>query len=329
MLSVLLQTTEEQQLLQLADTQLFKLLKVALPESMSYMGHANFGQGFSVLASSILESTAGKAQSSTPKKLGFAAVALERKLSRQPGNVINDETRVGEHNKKVTTTYKPKPPRQKEDDEQPSSEEEMEVRVRKLMAEVKQLKENFKKSPTKSHKSANRDDVEYDGQEFAQGKHAVLISLLKEIQGKFSDNKRGTSNECFAFIKTGACRRGDGCKFEHPEGNDIPPPYPTSSPKRHRSDSPRSTQGERNCETAKRTGVCGDSHCPDYHGQFDGRALDMCRYIQDGRPCYRQWLKMGCAFNHIAETRQDRRHERRGSSRADRFRGQILIEESR
>ena len=320
MISVLLQSAEEVQVLQLADTQFFKLLKVALPETMRYMGHASFEQGFSVLASSILESTAGITQNSTPKKVGFAAVASAGKLSRQPRNVINDETRVDAHNKKVTTTHRPKPPRQQEDDEQPSSEEEMEVTVRKLMAEVKQLKE--KKSPTKSHKSASRDDdVDDDGQEFAQGKRAVLISLLKEIQGKFSDNKKGPTNECFAFIKTGACRRGDDCRFEHPEGDDIPPPYPASSPKRHRSDSPRSTQGERDCETAKRTGVCRDSHCPDYHGQFDDRAVEMCRYIQDGRPCYRQWLEMGCAFNHIAETRQDRRHERGGSSRADRFRG--------
>ncbi len=68
--TVLLQTAEDQQLLQLADTQLFKLLKVALPESMLYMGHASYGQGFSVLASGILESTAEKAQSSTPKKVG-------------------------------------------------------------------------------------------------------------------------------------------------------------------------------------------------------------------------------------------------------------------
>jgi hypothetical protein len=68
------------------------------------MGHASFGQGFSVLAAGILEATAGTPQINTPKKVGFAAPALGGKLSRQPGNVINDETRVEEHNKKVTTT---------------------------------------------------------------------------------------------------------------------------------------------------------------------------------------------------------------------------------
>jgi hypothetical protein len=262
MLSVLLQTTEEMQVLQLADTQFFKLLKTALPESMQYMGHASFCQGFADLASSILEITAGAPQTNAPKL-------------------------ITERHRGV----------------------------------------NFK-SPTKSQNPANRDDdVEDDGHEFAHGKRAVLISLLEEIQDTLSqtDNRRGTSNskECFSFIKTGACRRGDGCKFEHPEGEDIPPPYPTSSSKRHRSDSPRSTQGERDCEAAKRTGVCEDRHCPDYHGQFDDRAVEICRRIQDGRPCYHQWFKKGCSFNHITETRQvlDRRHDGRGSGRADRFRG--------
>ena len=128
-ISTLLQAPEDTPVLQLADTQFFKLLKTALPQAMLFMGYANFGQGFSVLAAGSLEATARTPQTNTPKKVGFAAPALGGKLSRQPGNVINDETRVEEHNKKVTTTYRPKPSRQQDEEEQPSSEDEMEAKV--------------------------------------------------------------------------------------------------------------------------------------------------------------------------------------------------------
>jgi hypothetical protein len=375
-ISTLLQAGEEAQVLQLADTQFFKLLKVALPQSMLFMGHASFGQGFSALAAGILEATAGTPQVSTPKKVGFAAPALGGRLSRQPGNVINDETRVEEHNKKVTTTYRPKP-RQQEEDEQPSSEDEMEAKVRKLMAEVQQLRE--KKSPTKNQKSADRDgsDAASDGQQqdFERGAQTdVLISLLKDIQGKISDKKvpaKGTSMECYAFSKTGACKFGDKCKYEHSGGTSAPPPYPSSPPKRQRQDSPApktrdcfgflegycrkgdqctyahnknssssnnnsnnnrpqrpmSTPVLRECAVAKRTGVCGDRQCQDFHGKFDERHKSMCRNIQEGRTCHHQWTPAGCNYNHIPESKQTRRpehrHEKngRGSGRADRYRG--------
>ena len=243
-ISTLLQAPEDTPVLQLADTQFFKLLKTALPQAMLFMGHTSFGHGFSVLAAGILEATAGTAQTNTPKKVGFAAPALGGRLSRQPGNVINDETRVEEHNKKVTTTYRPKPSKQQDEEEQPSSEDEMEAKVRKLMAEVQQLRE--KKSPTKIQKSADRDDSDAasDGQQqdFDRGTQtSVLISLLKDMQGKISDKKsptKGTSMECYAFTRTGTCKFADKCKFEHSGGTSGPPPYPSSPPKRPRQDSP-------------------------------------------------------------------------------------------
>ena len=251
-ISTLLQAPEDTPVLQLADTQFFKLLKTALPQAMLFMGHANFGQGFSVLAAGILEATAGTPQTNTPKKVGFAAPALGGRLSRQPGNVINDETRVEEHNKKVTTTYRPKPPSQQDEEEQPSSEDEMEAKVRKLMAEVQQRRE--KKSPTKIPKPADRDDSDAasDGQQqdFDRGTQTnVLISLLKDMQGKISDNRvpaKGTSRECFAFTKTGACKFADKCKFEHSGGTSNPPSYPSSPPKRPRQDSP-APRSSRDC----------------------------------------------------------------------------------
>ena len=196
-----------------------------------------------------------------------------------------------------------------------------------------------------------------------------VVTLLKDIQGKISDKKtptKGTNSECYMFSRSGTCKHGDRCRYEHAESSG-PPAYPSSPTKRQRPDSPAQksrdcysfndgycrkgdqcafvhnkntmsgntsrpqrampNQGIRDCVKAKRTGVCGDRHCPDYHGKFNDKNKSTCKYIQEGKLCQFQWGPTGCSFNHVAETRQDRRPEHRdekngrGSGRAERYRG--------
>ena len=363
-ISTALQSAEEAQYLQMADTQFFKLLKNALPGEMKYMGSTSDGK-FTKLCSNVLESSPGlliNQTQTTPKKVAF--LNLGGKLSRAPGAEITGETRTEQHNQTVVTQYKPKDAATGEDDPPSEEEENLEAKVRKLVAE--QLKQVL--SPAKKRNSTFRDGEETpDGAEkFSQDS---VISLLKElVQGQAkSPEKKPTNNECFRFANTGSCIRGNLCKFEH-QDRGVPPPYPHAQ-KRGRMESPpprqlrglaacfdfqkgkcrRGTtcnysheqgeptaarqqppaapqQGCRDCENAKRTGVCRDYECLDYHGKVNNSSGTMCRAVQNGKPCRYMWTPEGCNFSHRGQRQENpRRPENkdekngRGSGRADRY----------
>ena len=108
-----------------------------------------------------------------------------------------------------------------------------------------------KKSPTKNQKSADRDgsDAASDGQQqdFERGAQTdVLISLLKDMQGKISDKKvpaKGTSMECYAFSKTGACKFGD--KFNASMNIQEGPALHRHTPVHHPRDSDKIRQRQK------------------------------------------------------------------------------------
>jgi hypothetical protein len=61
-----------------------------------------------------------------------------------------------------------------------------------------------------------------------------VVTLLKDIQGKISDKKtptKGTNSECYMFSRSGTCKHGDRCRYEHAESS-APPAYPSSPAKR-------------------------------------------------------------------------------------------------
>ena len=360
-ISTMLQQVEEAQYVQIADTQFFMLLKTALPERMEYMG-SNVQGGFTKLCSMVLESSASPSQnSSTPKKVAF--VSLGGKLSRQPGAKITGETRTEKHNKTVVTSYKPKEKEEIVEDTSSGEEEGLEEKVRKIIAEQMSSKEE--RSPAKSRSSTLRDDQEAP-EKAEKSAQEQMISLLKELVQAKTIEKKFTNNECFTFANTGSCLRGSFCKFTHgDQAGAAPPPYP-QNPKRSRQESPPQSkrnsapcfdfqrgkcargavctfsheqggqatsrrpaigdQGRRDCEKARRTGVCGNSRCTDYHGKTSQSSQSQCKRFLQGGPCHYQWTPEGCNFSHNDHVQEDRRRPEhrdekngRGSGRADRF----------
>ena len=357
-ISTALQSPEDAQLLQMADTQFFKMLKTALPTGMEYMGSISQSGGFTKLCSMVLESSASSSQNmESPKKVVF--VNLKGKLASTPGSRVTGETRTEQHNRTVVTQYHPKSDDDKDED-QPSEEEDLEARVSRIIA--KQLKAT--KSPAKSRSFPNRDggDGQTDTGESDQNLTERVVSLLKELQDK-SPQKKATGNECFAYVKSGTCARGDKCKFAHPaaQGGDSPPPYPPS-PKRRRQESPprkgecyayqrgackkgdqctfsharggdnrnrmpntaAMAQANRECAQEKNVGTCRDKKCRDFHGKFNAKSDSTCNSAAQHKPCYHLWTIQGCRYSHILP-QQDRRTEDssqkngRGSGRADRY----------
>jgi hypothetical protein len=366
-ISTVLQQAEASQLLQMADTQFFKVLKAALPERMEYMG-SNTQGGFTKLCSMVLESSASSSQNiSTPKKVAF--VSLGGALSRQPGAKITGETRTEKHNKTVVTSYEPKEIEGKGEGSSSGEEEEFEKRMGRLSKVVKaQMK--AERSPAKGRSSALRDDQEApeDAEKASQDQ---VISLLKEIQSaqaKTLERKpMPLGNECFQFASKGSCFKGNLCRFEH-QGGAASSTHP-QNPKRSRQEYPPpgrggrgacfdfqrgrcsrgagcsysheqgeqtmsrklpiEYQGKKDCERARRTGICGDSRCPDHHGKTNPTAPSMCKHIREGGPCHHQWTLEGCHFSHVLKEHRREDHRRpehanekngRGSGRADRFR---------
>ena len=233
-ISTILQQAEASQLLQMADRQLFKALKTALPDSMRYLGSDTQG-GFTKLCSMVLEeSTSSSQSSSTPKKVAF--VSLGGALSRQPGAKITGETRTEEHNKTVVTSYKPKEIEGR--GEESSSGEEAEFEKR-MIRSSKVIRAQMKKerSPAKGRSSVIRDDQDAP-EEAEKASQEQMISLLKEIQSAQAKilEKESRNQECFHFARRGSCIKGNLCKFEHQERS-APSPYP-QNPKRSRQESP-------------------------------------------------------------------------------------------
>ena len=233
-ISTVLQQAEASQLLQMADRQLFKALKTALPDSMRYLGSDTQG-GFTKLCSMVLEDSTNSSQSSsTPKKVAF--VSLGGALSRQPGAKITGETRTEEHNKTVVTSYKPKEIEGR--GEESSSGEEAEFEKR-MIRSSKVIRAQMKKerSPAKGRSSVIRDDQDAP-EEAEKASQEQMISLLKEIQSAQAKilEKESRNQECFHFARRGSCIKGNLCKFEHQERS-APSPYP-QNPKRSRQESP-------------------------------------------------------------------------------------------
>ena len=200
-ISMLLQSAEETQGLQLADIQFFKLLKSALPESWAFMGEVALSGGFPMLCSKVMEFCSDSTSSPTTPTKKVVFVALGGKLSRQPGARVVGETRTEQHNKTVVTEYQPRTESQEQNDDPHSEEEdEKDAKIRKLEAALEAKGNQKTTSPPKQRSSSSKSDTEEDTDKGNTSVNENLISIPTERNPGSSETiaKQRSNNRMFS-----------------------------------------------------------------------------------------------------------------------------------
>jgi hypothetical protein len=100
------------------------------------------------------------------------------------------------------------------------------------------------------------------------------------------DRDQGKGEMCVYFARSGVCRFGSACRYEH--GATAHTPRETQ--KRGRD--------ERKCSKAQQTGVCDVYSCDLSHGRWNKNTVEVCDKAKAKTPCAHQWLERGCRFSH-------------------------------